>query len=132
MIDLLLTVIPWVGRWLLYAVVSLLLLWVFYLAVMSLARVKKTSGLNTDSEQLGALVLLIGYLLDLNANWGVMTVVLLELPRETTVTSRLRRHNRPVDESLWLVPRLLAIWRLAVAQKLEPILDPYDWTGNHI
>lgn len=130
--DLLLTVLPWVGWYLLYAVVSLYLLWVFYLAVMSLARVKKASGLNTDSEQLGTLLLLIGYLLDFNANIGVMTVLLLEWPRETTVTSRLRRHNHPVDESLPLLPRLLAHWRLGVVRKFEPILDPYDPGGDHI
>lgn len=130
--DLLLTILPWAGWYLLYAVASLLSLWVFFLAVMSLARVRKTNGLNTDSEQLGTLVLLIGYLLDFNANVGVMTVLLLELPRETTVTARLRRHNRPVDATLWLVPRLLARWRLGVARRFEPILDPYDPGGDHI
>lgn len=130
--SVLFTAIPWMGWYLLYAVASLLLLWVFYLAVMSLAKVKKTSGLNQDSEQLGTLVLLIGYVLDLNANIGVMTVLLAELPRETTVTARLRRHNRPVDESLPTPTWMLARWRLAVVQRFEPILDPYDPSGDHV
>ncbi len=103
-----------------YAVSSMFLLWVFYLAVMKLWLVKRRDGLNLPSKILGYLALAIGYVLDFNANVGVMSVVLLELPRETTVTSRLRRHMQGTG------------WRRKVAGWFEPILDPYDPTGNHI
>lgn len=121
MMATLLTMFGWIGWYLLYAAVSIFLLWVFFLAVMSLARVKKTTGLNRQSEQLGTLVLIIGYVLDFNANVGVMSVLLLEWPRETTVTARLKRHNRAGIG-----------WRAYVAKMFEPILDPYDPSGDHI
>jgi len=103
-----------------YAASSMFLLWVFYLAVMKLWLVKRKDGLNWQSKVLGYPVLFIGYLLDFNANVGVMTLVLLEIPRETTVTARLQRHMKGTG------------WRRKVAGWFEPILDPYDPTGNHI
>jgi len=121
MMPSLLTMISWVGWYLLYATASIFLLWVFYLAVMSLARVKDATGLNRQSERLGTLVLIIGYLLDFNANIGVMTALLLEWPRETTVTARLKRHNKAGIG-----------WGAKVARAFEPILDPYDPSGDHI
>lgn len=113
-------VVTYAGWYLLYATASLFLLWVFYLAVMRLWAQKRQSGLNLPSKVLGYPVLFIGYLLDANANVFVMSVVLLELPRETTVTARLRRHMKGTG------------WRRTVSTWFEPILDPYDPTGNHI
>lgn len=120
--NLLLTIAPWVGGYLVYAVLSLFILWVFYLAVMRLATTKRErGGLDQKSTVLGTVALVIGYLLDFNANVGVMSVLLLERPRETTVTARLKRHNRAGVG-----------WRAAVARWFEPILDPYDPSGDHI
>jgi len=96
-------------------------LWVFYLAVMNLARAKRAGLLNKTAIVLGTPVLIVGYLLDLLMNITVMTVVLLELPQETTVTARLKRHHK---ESTG--------WRLAIVKWFEPILDPYDPSGDHI
>lgn len=104
-----------------YACGSLFLLWVFYLAVMRLWAEKREDGLNLPSKVLGYPVLFVGYLLDFNANVGVMTVLLLEFPRETTVTARLKRHNTTGNG-----------WRKRLAAWFEPILDPYDPTGDHI
>jgi hypothetical protein len=47
--------------------------------------------------------------------------VLLELPKETTVTARLKRHHRESQG-----------WRLAVVLFIEPILDPFDPSGDHV
>lgn len=96
-------------------------LWILYLAVMNLKRAKDNGLLNTTAKVLGTPVLLVGYLLDFLLNVLVMTVVLLELPQETTVTARLKRHHK---ESMG--------WRLAVVLWFEPILDPYDPSGDHI
>jgi len=95
--------------------------WVFYLAVMNLAKAKKAGLLSRTALVLGTPVLIVGYLLDFLLNVTVMSLVLLELPQETTVTARLKRHHA---ES--------AGWRLAVVLWFEPLLDPYDPSGNHI
>lgn len=96
-------------------------LWVFYLATMNLKRVRDSGGLSPWALRFGYPVLFTGLLLDIAVNWFVVTLILLEWPRETTVTARLKRHNR---ESTG--------WRKAVVQFFEPLLDPFDPSGNHI
>lgn len=96
-------------------------LWIFYLAVMNLSRAQKAGLLSKTALILGTPVLVIGYLLDAFCNIFVMTLVLLELPQELTVTARLKRHHKESDG-----------WRLAVVLWFEPILDPYDPSGDHI
>lgn len=96
-------------------------LWVFYLAVMNLKRAKNAGQLHDLALWLGTPVLLVGYALDVLVNVFVMTVLLAELPRESTVTARLKRHN------LYSTG-----WRKAVAVWFEPLLDPFDPSGNHI
>lgn len=105
----------------LWAVLACYGLWVFYLAVMALKRARDTVGLSKWALRFGYPVLFIGLLLDIAVNWLVVTIILLEFPQETTVTARLKRHNR---ESTG--------WRLAVVKFFEPLLDPFDPSGNHI
>lgn len=111
--------------WLLFATAwtlgGMYSLWVFYLAVMNLARAKRNGLLNKTALVLGTPLLVVGYLVDFLMNVTVMTVVLLEWPKEITVTARLKRHNK---ESTG--------WRLAIVKWFEPILDPYDPSGDHI
>ncbi len=95
-------------------------LWIFYLAVMNLKRAKDSGLLTKTAMALGYPVLIVGYLLDCFVNFTVMTVLLLEIPQETTVTSRLSRHNKGTG------------WRKAIAAWAEPLLDPYDPSGDHI
>lgn len=104
-----------------WTVGGMYLLWIFYLAVMNLKRAKEAGLLNKTALVLGTPLLLLGYLVDFLMNITVMTLVLLELPQETTVTARLKRHHK---ESTG--------WRLAVVLWFEPILDPYDPSGDHI
>ena len=107
--------------WPLWGVLLLWSLWVFFLAVMSLKRAKDAGLLGFWSKVFGYPVLFIGLVLDFLCNVLVLTVLLFELPREGTVTSRLKRHNATGTG-----------WRKAVAAWAEPLLDPYDPTGNHI
>ena len=105
----------------LYAFLLLYALWVFFLAVMSLKRAKDAGLLTRTAKCFGYPVLFVGLLLDFLANTFVLTVLLAELPREGTVTSRLKRHNLHSTG-----------WRKAVAAWAEPLLDPYDPSGDHI
>ena len=110
-----------IGYYALFAAGSTYLLWLFYLAVMSLAHAQQAGTLTTTAKVLGTPILFIGLLIDFVVNVFVMTVLLLELPQETTVTARLKRHNRKGSG-----------WRQKFAKWFEPILDPYDPKGDHI
>ena len=96
------------------------LLWVFFLAVMCLKRAKDAGQLTRVTWALGMPVLAIGYLLDAFVNVTLMTLVFCEIPQETTVTARLKRHNAGEG------------WRKSVAAWFVPILDPFDPSGRHI
>ena len=107
-----------------YLMVSFLMtytLWLFYIAVMNLKRVRDEGKLSRFAAVLGYPVLFIGLLLDFIVNVVVMTPLLLEMPQEMTVTARLKRH---LKESTG--------WQLAVVHFLKPILDPFDPSGTHI
>lgn len=100
---------------------STYLLWIFYLAVMNLARAKREGKLNGFAKLLGTPVLFIGLLLDTFVNVFVMTLVLLEIPEETLVSDRLSRHYTQDT------------WRGAFARKFaELLLDPFDPSGKHL
>jgi hypothetical protein len=101
-------------------------LFVFYAAVMNIKRVRDMGKLNTLGKVLGYPTLFIGIVLDVIVNWFVVTFILLEFPREYTVTARLKRHNRESDGSY------LGRWRLAVVKFFEPLLDPLDPDGSHL
>jgi hypothetical protein len=96
-------------------------LYVFYAAVMNIKRVRDAGKLTWVGKALGYPTLVIGLLLDLFVNLTLMTIVLLELPREFTVTARLKRHHKESKG-----------WRLAVVKFFEPVLDPLDPSGDHI
>lgn len=107
--------------YILFSVISTYALFVFYAAVMNIKRVRDAGKLTLFGKVLSYPTLAIGLVLDFVVNTVVMTVVLLELPREFTVTSRLKRHNANSTG-----------WRLAVVKFFEPVLDPLDPSGDHI
>ena len=96
-------------------------LWVFFLSVMNLKRAKDAGQLTTTAKCLGYPVLIVGYLLDCFVNLTVMTVLLLEIPQETTVTSRLSRHLNEGEG-----------WRKSIAAWAAPLLNPFDPSGRHL
>lgn len=113
-------------------------LWIYYLAVMSLKRAKDAGQLSKTGLILGTTVLITGRVLDLICNI-LLSVILLEWPRELTVTKRLKRHNNAtiyeITPDTGIRGRLsvyLGRWRKAVAQWVEPLLDPFDPSGDHI
>jgi hypothetical protein len=97
------------------------LLWFFFIAVMNIKRVSDVGKLSRFATVLSYPIVIVGVMIDAATNWLVFTFVLLELPQEITVTARLKRHHR---ESIG--------WRLAVVLILEPILDPFDPSGDHV
>ncbi len=95
-------------------------LWVLYLAVMALKRARDAGQLSKLATAFGLPILYVGLILDALVNIFVMTVLLIELPCEWLVTTRLKRHNRGTG------------WRQKFAAWCEQFLDPFDPSGNHI
>ncbi len=95
-------------------------LWLFYLAVMNLKRARDAGTLSKVAYALGLPLFAIGITLDALVNLVVCTVLLLELPRELLVTSRLNRHIKGTS------------WRSKVAAFIcTHLLDKFDPSGCH-
>ncbi len=115
------TVFEIIAGYILASFLTTYALYVIYGSVMNIKRVRDAGKLTTMGKVLGYPTLIIGLFLDFLVNAFVMTFIMLELPREFTVTSRLKRHHA---ESTG--------WRLAIVKFFEPVLDPLDPSGDHI
>lgn len=98
-------------------------MWIFYVAVMHLDKIHSEQGLNLPSKILGYPLLVVAFTLDVLLNWIVFTVLFLELPKELTISHRLKRINRRDTKGYrkWLIVHIF-----------EPLLDGFDKRGNHI
>jgi hypothetical protein len=114
---------------------AIYLLWLFYLAVMSLMRASAAGTLRRPAYILAVPVVSIGLLIDVSVNFLIVSILLWELPHwtpaptarlririEWTVTARLSRHKHDS-----------AGWRQKVAQWIgDNLLDPFDPSGHHL
>lgn len=102
-------------------VFSLYSLWLFYLAVMNLSQAKNKGTLSKSANFFGIPILIIGLLVDFICN-VLITVPFLDLPKETTVTARLKRYAAGPDN-----------WRKKFTQWFaDDMLDDFDPSGKHI
>ncbi len=102
---------------------SIYALWVFYLAVMHLKRARDNGTLSRPALYLGYPVLLVGYALDVFVQIVVASVLFMDIPREWTLTGRLKRY-------LYLEPP--GTWREAAAAWMcAHLLDQFDPDGRH-
>lgn len=114
MIELLLTAAVFV-------LVLFYVLWILYLAVMNLKRAQDSNSLSNTVLVIGLPILALGYLIDTILNLLVMSIILFEIPKELTISARLKRHN--VTSSGY---------RKFIVKLFELFLDPFDPSGNHI
>ncbi len=106
---------------LLSAVMVMYALWLFYLAVMCLQRARDAGTMSKTAYRFGLPILVIGYGLDVFVNVFVLSWLMLEIPREYTVTSRLSRHKRGSPG-----------WRQSFsAWVCVNLLDAFDPSGCH-
>jgi hypothetical protein len=100
---------------------GLYVLWVFYLAVMSLWRAKRENVLGPLALIFGVPVLGVGAVLDFLVNTSIASVLFWELPREFLLTKRLQRHIKFSQD-----------WRRTLARFIcKNLLNPFDPTGDH-
>lgn len=105
----------------LYAIASLYLLWVMYLAVMSLGRARNAGTLSRTALILGYPLFIFGSVFNILCNWILLTIIFLELPKETMFTSRVTRHC--LGGSGWR--KRIACWIC------HDLLDTFDPNGVH-
>src|SRR5437899_211172 len=97
------------------------MLWLFYLAVMSLQRARDTGTLSKPAYILGLPIFFLGWAIDFVANMIPASFLFLEFPEELLVTARLRKHVQEKDG-----------WRKTLALFLcKNLLDTFDPSGSH-
>lgn len=101
--------------------VLLCVLWMFFLAVMSLDRANADGKLTWLCKPFAYTVLGLGLVIDIIANVAV-TLLFLDPPKELTVSERLTRYKD--HDSGW--KHDIAIWFA------KHFLDPFDRRGKHI
>ena len=104
-----------------YIVLSLYVMWVFYLAVMNLKRARDEKKLTPLVTAVATPLIVIAVALDIVLNIVLLTVVFMEFPKEYTISQRLKRYNTTEKG-----------YRLKVARFMEQFLDPFDPSGEHI
>ena len=81
------------------------LTWVFFVAIMRLKELRDFGILTKESNPvvwyLGVFTLIIGLVLDFAVNMIPMTIVGLELPKESLVTQRLTRWHKSEPGHWW-------------------------------
>ena len=100
---------------------ALYALWILFLAVMSLKRAYDDKTLSKPAYIFGLPLLVAGLLVDLFVNVTVATLVLLELPREFTVSDRLSR----------LVKGRKGWRKTGACWFCQHFLDVFDPSGKH-
>ncbi len=99
------------------------LLWILYLATMSIERARRAGTITKPALGMAVPFVLVGLTIDIAINVVPMTFFLFELPQEKTTSERLRRLNRDPGTNRY---------RKAVVRLFEPLLDPFDPSGDHI
>ncbi len=88
---------------------------------MALKRARDEGKLSKFATSLGYPGLAVGYVMDFLTNVLICTPLLLEIPKETTVTARLRRHKKAGG------------WRGKIATWVgDHFLDPFEQDGSHL
>jgi hypothetical protein len=96
--------------------------WLLYVLIMGFYRAWLAGKLTLVAKVLAAPALIVGYLVDLFANWTLATVWFLEFPERPLelVTDRLSRYIG-LQEDCWHKEH--AVW---VCQNLLDYFDPHD------
>lgn len=105
-----------------WLILSPWLLWIMYVAVMRLKQVREAGQLTTAMKAFGYPLLAVGLVIDFFVNVVFGSLVLLEIPREWTLSARLWRWSNNPDGG----------WRQKLAKAVRVgLLDNIDPAGEH-
>lgn len=106
---------------LIYIIAELYLFFILYVASMGMVRVHKEGKLNPVLWALCLPFVVFSLIVDVLNNLTIFTVIFAELPRELTVTERLKRHVKQHT------------FRGKLARFIgDNLLNSFDPTGNHL
>lgn len=106
----------------LYLVLSPWFLWIMYVAVMRLKQVREAGQLTWPMKAFGYPLLIVGLVLDFSVNAVLGSLILLEVPKEWTLSARLWRWSNDPDGG----------WRRKLATAVRVgLLDNIDPSGVH-
>lgn len=100
----------------------LYLTWLLYVAIMAIKRAKDAGTAPVVALILGYPALFAGLMFDFVCTIFIGTVVFIDLPRELTLTARLKRYNAEGSGFRYRITRWLA----------DNLLDPFDPSGKHV
>lgn len=96
--------------------------WYLYVLVTGFYRVHLKGELKGVMLVLALPAVVIGYFVDVFANFTLAAIIFLDVPHELLVTSRLQRYLKGDTSS----------WRYKIAKVIcEKALDPFDPRGKH-
>jgi len=104
-----------------YILLDLWLFFIMYVASMGMIRAHKEGSLNAALWVLCLPFVALSWVVDVTHNFTLFTVLFCELPKELTVTDRLKRHYKQATKR-----GMMARW---IANTL---LNPFDYSGNHV
>jgi hypothetical protein len=123
-IYLTLEILSWVSiSTVLIFLLSLWALWILYIAMMNVKRALMQGDIPWQAKLLVVPTRAIFDVIEFFCNVVVCTVVFLDLPKEITVSDRLRRYHRN---------NLCPKWRMVIVDFIKPMIDPFDPEGTHI
>lgn len=104
-----------------YSLGTIYALWGFFLAVMNLKQASDKGKLNRAALVLGLPIIITGYLLDVVIQFTIGSLLLLDWPRERTLSEHLHRLATSHEG-----------WRGRVARwVLASLLADFDPSGGH-
>lgn len=98
-------------------------LWILYVAMMNVQRAATNSALPWQAKMLVIPTTVVFDIIEFVANVVVCTLLFWDLPREITVSDRLRRYAQDPAR---------AGWRMIGVNFIRPMIDPFDHKGPHI
>lgn len=107
----------------LFMITVLWALWILYVAMMNIKGAVDKGPLPWQAKLIVYPTTAVFSIIEILANCIVCTIIFLDLPKEITVSDRLRRYN--------LNP-LTSQWRMSIVNFVKPMLDPFDPAGPHI
>jgi len=98
-------------------------LWILYVAMMNIERSATQNPLPWQAKLMVYPTMVVFDIIEFVTNVFVCTLIFLDLPREVTVSARLRRYYIHQDK---------CGWRMVIVNFIKPMLDPFDHKGPHI
>lgn len=102
---------------------TLWFLWILYVAMMNVKAAIIKNNLPWQAKLMVYPTSAIFDIIEIIANIFVCTLIFLDIPKEITVSNRLRRYVAKPERYGW---------RLSIVNFVKPMLDPFDPAGPHI